>query len=716
MPLITSTTLLNKYKFGVGPNYDERGGGNSNQPYIKRDIPGVQYNNPNQTFESVMEGDLPVRSGPDFLIRNGFLAPLDAARDVSRLAQMFVDTRSPNGLLFIAKENVLSRTANKTQASVGIGYGGATDLYLENTPTGVRMGGGANVNAGIYTPLSTLGQALGGFAGAHLNLLGLDPTSPVSGVVEGGLFPGAGLTTYESVVGQEKTLNINPNSPDGGPNRLVNLKYFIDEDGTTPKVNLLEYAGGPGAVLGIGNTNIKFADQRTGAANKNGMGIINNTYQVGQNNRSTNEAITGSFTFDYRGRGVSNATSQYVFLNPSVDPNKAFLSNGLPAIELGPNGPYQTFKTSVNSIIIGEEGQTLQTNNEILYANNSITYNQKQLTEKDNVIEGGQSSLYPTDFRKELYTYPNSGSAPTDNPSNPTTGGTQTSTVLSLSPSYRNKNKDVRLNQGQPGKTGGQLRDTNNGGKNVWNYGIAATELEALDKITAMPMYSGVGPDVNQPINDLVKFRIAAINNNKSNGEAVYMHFRAFLDGFSDAYTSTWNPVNYVGRGDTLYNYGGFGRTISMGFTVAAQSKAELIPMYKKLNYLASTLAPDYTESGFMRGNLVRLTVGGYLYEQPGFITSLTYDVPQESSWEIALNAEGGSDKSVKELPHMIKVSGFAFTPIHTFLPQKPNNANFPTERYIALSNGVNSNYNDVYETYQPNAASGGDGDNNLST
>ncbi len=76
----------------------------------------------------------------------------------------------------------------------------------------------------------------------------------------------------------------------------------------------------------------------------------------------------------------------------------------------------------------------------------------------------------------------------------------------------------------------------------------------------------------------------------------------------------------------------------------------------------------------------------------------------------------GGVDSSVKELPHMVKVSGFSFTPIHTFLPQKPNNANFPTERYIALSNGVNSNYNDVYETYQPNAASGGDGDNNLST
>ena len=224
-------------------------------------------------------------------------------------------------------------------------------------------------------------------------------------------------------------------------------------------------------------------------------------------------------------------------------------------------------------------------------------------------------------------------------------------------------------------------------------------------------MYSSVGPDVNQPINDLVKFRIAAINNDRSDGQAVYMHFRAFIDSMSDSYTSTWNPVNYVGRGDTLYNYGGFGRTISLGFTVAAQSKAELIPMYKKLNYLASTLAPDYTQAGFMRGNLVRLTIGGYLYEQPGFITSLTYDVPQESTWEIGLNEEGGSDSSVKELPHMIKVSGFSFTPIHTFLPEKPNNANNPDSRFIALSNAPNSrgNYNDEYRTYQANATAGGD-------
>ena len=96
-----------------------------------------------------------------------------------------------------------------------------------------------------------------------------------------------------------------------------------------------------------------------------------------------------------------------------------------------------------------------------------------------------------------------------------------------------------------------------------------------------MPMYDGTGPDTSKAINDLVKFRIAAINNDRSDGSAVYMHFRAFLDSFSDSYNATWNAVNYVGRGDTLYNYGGFGRTISLSFTTAAQSKQNLYQCIK---------------------------------------------------------------------------------------------------------------------------------------
>ena len=93
--------------------------------------------------------------------------------------------------------------------------------------------------------------------------------------------------------------------------------------------------------------------------------------------------------------------------------------------------------------------------------------------------------------------------------------------------------------------------------------------------------------------------------------------------------------------------------------------------MYKKLNYLASSLAPSYSSAGFMQGNLVRLTVGSYLYNQLGIIQGITYDVPQESPWEIAINENGGSDESTREMPFMIKVTGFQFVPIQEFVPQR---------------------------------------------
>ena len=587
MPLINFQTDLTNLPWGR----DRRDGGSSNQPYITKDIP-----------KGLESDDLPLRSGPDFIIRGGLKSITNSLKDVSRLAQMFFDFKTPAGLLFIAKQNILSRNSVKTQASAGIGYGGARDIIYTNPSDGVLMGGGGPVNQGIYTPLSTLGQALGGFAGLHLNQLGIDPTSPMSGVVQGSLGDifgiNLGLNTYDSVVNPRTSpeLNDNPNL-----NRLVTLNTFHTGDFDQNKVNLISYSGGPGSILGIGKTHIRFADQRTGNSAK-----------------------------------------------------------------------FQQL-------------------------NNSKTFSSLQILNQDNIIKGSATALYPTDFRKKLYGTTPNPILPSDNPK---------STVLSLSPSYRDKNLDVRLEMGQPGRQGGQRRSdpgVNRLIKNIWNYGIDAVELEALDKITASPMYSGSSPDIEgQALNDSVKFRIAAINNDNTNGEAVYMHFRAFLDDFSDSYTATWNPVDYVGRGESLYNYNKFGRTVSLAFTVAAQSKAELIPMYKKLNYLASTLAPDYSGAGFMRGNMVRLTIGGYLYEQPGFITALTYTVPQESTWEIAINEEGESDSSVKELPHMIKVTGFSFTPIHNFLPQKPEDANNPNSKFIALNNGVNNNYDAVYDSYRP--------------
>ena len=191
-----------------------------------------------------------------------------------------------------------------------------------------------------------------------------------------------------------------------------------------------------------------------------------------------------------------------------------------------------------------------------------------------------------------------------------------------------------------------------------------------------MPLYQSPIANHGGDRNDLVKFSIGIIDNDDPSNRT-YIHFRAFLDSMDDNYAAEWNDFRYMGRGEKFYRYNGFTRTINLGWTVAAQSKEELIPMYQKLNFLASSLAPDYSANGYMRGNLAVITVGGYLFDQPGIINSINYSVPTESPWEIGINdsiSNYGYDTSVKELPHIIRVTGFSFTPIHKFVPKLQKN------------------------------------------
>jgi hypothetical protein len=110
---------------------------------------------------------------------------------------------------------------------------------------------------------------------------------------------------------------------------------------------------------------------------------------------------------------------------------------------------------------------------------------------------------------------------------------------------------------------------------------------------------------------------------------------------------------------------------MSLSWTIGAQSREELLPIYQKLNYLVSTLAPTYTPKGYMTGNLVQLTIGGYLYEQVGIIKGLTVDLQEDSPWEIAIDDKGKTNDKLAQLPHIIRVTGFSFTPIHNFLARR---------------------------------------------
>jgi hypothetical protein len=156
--------------------------------------------------------------------------------------------------------------------------------------------------------------------------------------------------------------------------------------------------------------------------------------------------------------------------------------------------------------------------------------------------------------------------------------------------------------------------------------------------------------------------------------------------------------MEYMGRAEKFYKYGGFDRKIDLSFTVVAQSRQEINGMYDKLNFLASSLAPEYLDSyssGYMAGNIAYITLGQYISEQPGVITSLTFDIPEESPWEISLPSSGNeineneNTDEVRQVPHMIKVK-LNFTPIHKFRveKQKFTNDTLGTDSTKLLSTG----------------------------
>jgi hypothetical protein len=165
---------------------------------------------------------------------------------------------------------------------------------------------------------------------------------------------------------------------------------------------------------------------------------------------------------------------------------------------------------------------------------------------------------------------------------------------------------------------------------------------------------------VDHNIRDLIRLRIQAVNTDSpENGK--WMVFRAYLTDLSDNVDATWNEVKYAGRGDKFWIYDGFSRKMSIGFKVAALSGDEMKPMYQKLNFLMSNLMPDYSNN-LMRGPLVRMSVGSYIDSQLGKLDSLSYKIPQDSPWEIAIDKpEGGSQILI--LPHIVEVT-LGFTPI----------------------------------------------------
>jgi len=161
-------------------------------------------------------------------------------------------------------------------------------------------------------------------------------------------------------------------------------------------------------------------------------------------------------------------------------------------------------------------------------------------------------------------------------------------------------------------------------------------------------------------VRDLVKFKIQGVFTDNPS-ESNHIVFRAYLTSLSDDVNGEWTDIKYAGRGDKFYVYNGFTRKISVSFKVAALSVEEMRLIYLRLNALMGQVMPDYRGT-LMRGPLTRLTIGNWVDAQLGKIDSISFKVPDDSPWEIALDEP---ENGIKELilPHVVEVT-LSFTPI----------------------------------------------------
>lgn len=195
---------------------------------------------------------------------------------------------------------------------------------------------------------------------------------------------------------------------------------------------------------------------------------------------------------------------------------------------------------------------------------------------------------------------------------------------------------------------------------------------------------------------DIIKFRIEFLDNDLATTQTDVLAFRAYLNDFNDGMNAKWDSYRYMGRGEEFYVYNGFTRDIGVDFTIYAHSPEEMRPIYQKLNYLISSFAPDYNDFNKMRGNIGYLTVGDYLYRQPGIFTDIKLSGMLDSNWEIALAEPEGDEKEGDEkdgmqyeVPKHIKVN-LSFKPIHNFLPRKVKSGKYADTPFITPKDSNN--------------------------
>jgi len=210
---------------------------------------------------------------------------------------------------------------------------------------------------------------------------------------------------------------------------------------------------------------------------------------------------------------------------------------------------------------------------------------------------------------------------------------------------------------------------------------------------------------------DIIAFYFHDLVNDK------YIPFRATVKGLQESLSAEWSDIKYINRADKLYSYGGFGRTLGFNFSVVITSIKELLPTWKRINYLAGLTKPaNYTKgtvySRFIIPPLIQFTIGDMYKNQPAVITQIGISIPEGASWQ-TLSEDSSANKDWSYLNNRIQ-----------WKDSKNKYAQFPNECEISIQMNLiekelphtgGSNYGDYYLDINQNSNLGSSADNSFS-
>jgi hypothetical protein len=757
MPLITSNTDLKSLSFG----HDRPGGGSSGQPFLFTgfNIPNVDFPPPNTTLEQAYSGSAGFGIGQNlFDIPPLTLLVGKNVREVTLFKGNGIDIATPiiNGLDKAAKfitngaegavnavigaiNNSFDTTQNPSSPDFlwrknrfNIAHSFADTVRVTKfltTPSGIffiikqelleRQNVKVDGYTRLYNPGSTIAQVGVNSIGYHLNKAGINP-------FERSYFKGGNIGYFDNARLYKNRFGL-PNQPDDigrGSNRLtlLTLSKINQENtlqvalatnnqyGVTPpgSVDLLKYGGGPGSILGIGNTNIRWQNptrtvllrrDKTGFSKVTNESNYNYLTPIGSPNivwyYNPNASTT---TINGVAKKISVYQSLYLSL-PETDRDKLFnlyfngginYRNNTYTISSSLYSPPSLLSES--STIISRKGTDPTKPEYYTPDSNSTTWVYTAANgaakkyfdvAKEEINTTNTSSLFDSIFI---------GGLPGESKN--------TNSTNIFSNKKNNTDKDLFTLDGVQiaNKTSlGKAQNTEFGTSGIVDFRsgsfvdqngkslVSSTDYTVFNrntygsKTSFKGNYSGgsritdpnAGISSDSSSNDFITLQFTVT----SPQTTIAVNFKAYLENWSDGFKGDWSSIKYMGRAESFYKYNGFSRDSSISFLVPTLSRLDLKNNYSNLNQLISSVAPSYSTGtggatvGLMRGVITYVTMGDYFKNMPSIVNNVNYEQINDMGWDINRNQDGTKITDSLQLPKGIKVN-ISFTPLHNFVPQ----------------------------------------------